>query len=177
MTDEEIKKVFEIQRKIDEKRAKMAVFYQNLPKSAVFEIPSGKHGKSQISPVESTFLKIEQLEKEITRAEISAIKKLGLAKEVHAQKLKEAQDISEMVTLAKIKMGELLNELPKATPNNNKFHEIGTPAELVKTPKAEVIKEIGLNQTQAERLQIMAKNQDIVQASIAKAKDEGDCRE
>ena len=69
MTDEEIKKMFEIQRKIDEKRQKKAVFYQNLPKSAVFEIPAGKHGKSQISPVESTFLKIEQLEKEITDLE------------------------------------------------------------------------------------------------------------
>lgn len=108
------------------------------------------------------------------RAEISAIKKLGLAKDVHAQKLKEAQDISEIVTFAKIKMGKLLKELPKSTPNNNKFHENDTPVVFVKTPKTEVIKEIGLNKKQAERLQQMADNPEIVQAAIAKAREEGD---
>ena len=65
------------------------------------------------------------------RAEISAIKKLGLAKEVHEQKLKEAQDISEIVTLAKMKMGELLNKLPKNSGGDRKSDnfKFGTPAE------------------------------------------------
>ena len=78
------------------------------------------------------------------------------------KKLAEAQNISEMVTLAKIKMGELLNELPKATSGNgsNQYQnaEIRTPAKFSKTPKAEVIKNIGLTQKQAERLQTMEKN-------------------
>lgn len=62
----------------------------------------------------SKFVLIGNDKLQIVRAEISAIKKLGLAKEVHEQKLREGQDIAEMVTLAKMRMGALLNELPKA---------------------------------------------------------------
>ena len=80
-------------------------------------------------------------------------------------------------------MGKLLSELPKATSGNGsnqyqkKNAEIGTPAEFSKTPKAEVIKDIGLNQKQAERLQQMADNPEIVQAAITKAREEGDIRQ
>ena len=126
------------------------------------------------------------------RAEISAIKKLGLAKEVHEQKLAEGQEIAEMVTLAKIKMGELLNSLPKATANNNlngrAGKQIEAPVDLVLEkenpdvevetpevkPKSEVIKEIGFTQKQAEQLQQMAKNPEIVHAAMAEARENGD---
>ena len=45
-------------------------------------------------------------------------------------------------TLAEMRTGELLKAIPKATPNNNKFHEkrIGEP--FVK-PKAQIIQELG----------------------------------
>ena len=140
----------------------------------------------------SKFVLIGNDKLQAVRAEISAIKKLGLAKEVHEQKLTEAQNIAEVVTQAKIKMGELLNELPKDkggrplktvdTPVGSFDSQVEPLEEKVEVPKveekpktkAEVIADIGLTQKQAERLQIMAKNQDIVQASIAKAKDEGD---
>lgn len=110
------------------------------------------------------------------RAEISAIKKLGLAKEVHAQKLKEAQDISEIVTFAKMKMGKLLSELPKSSGGDRKSDnfKIDRRVDFEKTPKAEIIQEIGLNQKQAEHLQQMADNPEIVQAAITKAREEGD---
>lgn len=117
--------------------------------------------------------------KNVHRAEISAIKKLGLAKEVHEQKLAEAQKIAEIVTQAKIKMGELLNDLPKADNGGaNQYQAQSAPLPNKQEPKikskAEVIKEIGLNQTQAERLQTMAKNQEVVQATMARAKEDGD---
>ena len=108
-----------------------------------------------------------------TRAEISAIKKLGLAKEVHEQKLAEAQNIAEVVTLAKLKMGELLNLLPKSKENQYTKMPIDTPVEKQK-PKSEVVADIGLNQKQAERLQQMAKNPEVIQAAMDKARDNGD---
>ena len=107
------------------------------------------------------------------RAQISALKKLDVAQEVVKIKLHDAQITAEQVTFAKIKLGELLAALPKATPNNNPFHENDKAVDLVK-PKAESIAELGISQKQAERLQQMAKNQDAVQSAIAKARDNDD---
>ena len=53
------------------------------------------------------------------RAEIRAIKKVGLAEAVRRQKLNEAQAISEAVLDAEVRIGELMRALPKATSNNN----------------------------------------------------------
>lgn len=107
------------------------------------------------------------------RAEINAIKKVGLAKEVLEQKRSEAQEIAELVTLSEVKIGKMLKEIPKATPNNNPHHEIRTDAELVK-PKAEVIKEIGIKPDTAERFQRMAENEDVVMEAIEDAKRNDD---
>jgi len=48
------------------------------------------------------------------RAEIRAIDKVGLAKEVRKQKLEEAQFISEAVLDAEVRIGELMQAIPKA---------------------------------------------------------------
>lgn len=136
----------------------------------------------------SKFILVGNDKLQAVRAEISAIKKLGLAKEVHEQKLREGQDIADMVTLAKLKMGELLSKLPKSTSGNGsnqyqkKSAEIDTPVEFSQTesekpsgkPKSEVITEIGLTQKQAERLQQMAKNPEAVYSAMTKAREDGD---
>ena len=131
----------------------------------------------------SKFILIGNDKLQAVRAEISAIEKLGLAQEVHAQKLAEAQDIAEIVTLAKLKMGELLNGLPKVTNNNpignNQYRgQNDTPVDstspTLTKPKAEVVKEIGLSQKQAERLQQMTKNPAAVAAAMTKARSDGD---
>lgn len=49
------------------------------------------------------------------RAEIRAIEKVGLAQEVREQKLREAQEISEAVLDAEVRIGELMAKVPKAT--------------------------------------------------------------
>lgn len=107
------------------------------------------------------------------RAEISAISKLGLAKEVYEQKKAEAQEIAETVTLAEMRTGELLKAIPKATPNNNKFHEKRTGAPLVK-PKTQVIKDLGIDRTQAQRMEQMAENPEIVHKAIQEARANDD---
>ena len=54
------------------------------------------------------------------RAEIRAIDKVGLAKSVREQKLQEAQLISEAVLDAEVRIGQLMQKVPKATSNNPK---------------------------------------------------------
>lgn len=107
------------------------------------------------------------------RAEIAAIKKVGLASEVLEQKRAEAQEIAELVTLSEMRMGEMLSEIPKATPNNNPFHENHTGVNLVK-PKSDVLEEIGLNRMTANRFEQMAAHPEIVEQAIAEARENDD---
>ena len=107
------------------------------------------------------------------RAEISAMKKLNVAKEVVDMQLARAQDVAETVTLAKLKLGEIINSLPKAGHNQYTQVQIDTPVEKQKT-KAETVAELGISQKKAERLQTMAKNPEVVQAAMTKAREAGD---
>ena len=96
------------------------------------------------------------------RAEINAIKKVGLAKEVLEQKKTEAQEIAELVTLSEVKIGAMLREIPKATTNHKKTGlEFDTAVDFLK-PKSETLKEIGIEQKAAERFQKMAEHEEIV---------------
>ena len=70
-------------------------------------------------------------------------------------------------------MGEMLKEIPKATPNNNPFHENHTGVNLVK-PKSDVLEEIGLNRMTANRFEQMADHPEIVQQAIAEARENDD---
>ena len=63
----------------------------------------------------SKFVLIGREKLKAVKAEISAIQKLGLAKEVYEQKKSEAQEIAETVTLAEMRTGELLKQIPKAS--------------------------------------------------------------
>ena len=81
------------------------------------------------------------------RAEIHAIDKVGMAKEVYNQKLEEAQAIAEVVTDAECRMGELLKDVPKA--GNGKLDS--KRGEIPKS-KMQTVKESGLTQRQAEQM-------------------------
>lgn len=105
------------------------------------------------------------------RAEIRAIDKVGLAQEVRDQKLHEAQDIADAVLDAEVRIGELMAKVPKATPNNNPFHENDTAVDLVK-PKADVIREAGFTPKQAERFQTIAKHPEAVEQAKAEAREQ-----
>ena len=107
------------------------------------------------------------------RAEISAIKKVGLASEVLEQKRAEAQEIAELVTLSEMRMGEMLREIPKATPNNNPFHENQGELKLVK-PKGEALADMGITRNAASQYQQMAAHPDIVEQAIAEARENDD---
>lgn len=156
----------------------------------------------------SKFVLIGRDKLQAVRAEISAIKKLGLAKEVYEQKKSEAQEIAETVTLAEMRTGELLKQIPKATTNNpqgkNQYRgQKDTGVDLTKkeetlilqeekpkeTPiqqekpqpkiepvktKTEIIKDLGFTPKQAERMQTLAENPEIVKQAIKEARDNDD---
>ena len=133
----------------------------------------------------SKFVLIGRDKLQAVRAEISAIKKLGLAKEVYEQKKAEAQEIAETVTLAEMRTGELLKQIPKVKTNNprgnNQYSgQIDTDVELTKSqtepqkPKSEVIKDLGFTQKQVSRMQKMAENPEVVKKAIQKARDNDD---
>ena len=96
------------------------------------------------------------------RAEIHAIDKVGMARDVYKQKLEEAQEIAEVVTDAECRMGELLKEREK--PVGNRF----------RTSSAnDTLQDIGITRNQSSQFQIMANHPESVEKAKAKAREEG----
>jgi len=116
------------------------------------------------------------------RAEINAIKKVGLAKEVLEQKRTEAQEIAELVTLAEVKIGTMLKEIPKTSGGDRKSEDFKNRAESnfepltddETKPKKEVIKELGFSKDQASQFQQMAEHEDVVLEAISEARENDD---
>lgn len=113
------------------------------------------------------------------RAEINAIKKVGLAKEVLEQKKTEAQEIAELVTLAEVKIGAMLKEIPKASGGDRRSEDFkNSPQEKFEIqqeiPKAETIKELGFTPKQTHQFQQMAEHEDVVMEAIAEARENDD---
>lgn len=104
------------------------------------------------------------------RAEIRAIEKVGLAKEVHEQKLREAQEIAEAVLDAEQRMGELLKAIPKQTANQY------TSANSTRTEKAksDITSDLGITKDQVSQFQRLADNPSIVNRAKQEARDRGE---
>lgn len=106
------------------------------------------------------------------RAEIRAIEKVGLAREVHQQKLTEAQEIAEAVLDAEMRIGELTAKIPKATKDNAK-KQFDSGVDLIQR-KSEVIQKAGLKQWQTERFEQLARHPEVVEQAKAKARERGE---
>jgi len=140
----------------------------------------------------SAFVLIGRDKLQAVRAEISAMKNLNLAKEVREQKLAEGQEIGKLVLLAEARLGELFKLMPKATANNNisgkaKDDTQIPPArklgdgeseseeeEPLPKPKLEVAAQMGFNKNQVSQFQTLADNPEIVNQTIAEAKENGE---
>ena len=120
----------------------------------------------------SRFVLIGREKLTAVRAEIRAINKVGLAREVHEQKLREAQDIADAVLDAEVRIGELMENVPKTRGNQHTKALIDSVVDRQK-PKSEVVRESGFTQKQVERFQTMAKHPDIVEQVKAEAREEG----
>lgn len=104
------------------------------------------------------------------RAEIRAIQKVGLAKEVLEQKREEAQEIAELVTLSEMQIGRMLKEIPKASGRP----EIIVSQDKNKTPKSETIRDLGFTPKQTAQFQQMADHEEVVHEAIAEAREKND---
>lgn len=109
------------------------------------------------------------------RAEIRAIEKVGLAKEVREQKLHEAQLISEAVLDAesayKVRIGQLMQSVPKASGGDRRSEDfkIPTVGSFEKTKK-KVIEESGFSKTQVQRFEELASHPEIVEQAKAESR-------
>jgi hypothetical protein len=109
------------------------------------------------------------------RAEIAAIKKVGLASEVLEQKRAEAQEIAELVTLSEMRMGEMLKEIPKASGGDRRSENFKVqPTMNFEKPKGEALSDMGITRNAASQYQQMAEHPDIVRQAIAEARENDD---
>lgn len=101
------------------------------------------------------------------------VKSWDEATEEERRILKRAQDEAENLVDIRVRLGELMAKVPKATPNNNPFHENDNAVDLVK-PKSKVIKDAGFTQKQAERYQNLAKHPEAVEQAKEDARKNND---
>lgn len=120
----------------------------------------------------SRFVLINEERIQALKAEIRAIKKVSLAKEVYEQKLAEAQEIGQITVEAAQKMGELLLQIQKQS-GNQYTNASSSNVEKAKT-KTEITSEMGMSKDQVSQYQQMAQNPEAVQAAIQKAIENGD---
>lgn len=103
------------------------------------------------------------------RAEIRAIKKVGLAREVAEQKRREAQQLAEAVIDAEVRIGELMREIPTASGERTDI-EPRYPG-VTRLTKTEQLKEQGFNQKQTHQFEQMSKHPEAVAAAKAEARE------
>lgn len=106
------------------------------------------------------------------RAAIRAIDKVGVAQEVREQKLREAQEISEAVLDAEVRIGELMRQVPKAS-GGAPYHK-STMDTAVQSTKASVIEKAGFTPKQVQRFEQMAAHPEAVARAKAQAREAGD---
>lgn len=123
----------------------------------------------------SRFVLVNEERIQALKAEIRAIKKVSLAKEVYEQKLAEAQEIGQVTVEAAQKMGELLLQIQKQSGGDRRGEDFkNRPTSNFEKTKTEITSEMGMTKDQVSQYQQMAQNPEAVQAAIQKAIDRGD---
>ena len=112
------------------------------------------------------------------RAEIRAIDRVQLAKEVRQQKQDEARMLSEALLDAEKRIGELTKAIPQSKGANNRYTPKVESDSAVgfyspKT-KSEVITDLGFTPKQVERFEILADNPDVVEQVKQEARENDD---
>lgn len=120
----------------------------------------------------AAFAVIAQEKLKSVRAEISAIKRLGLAQEVLKQKTTEAQELAEVKLRAEMKLGELTRAMPK---------QPGARTDLTSSPtvtrletKTDALSRVNIPKQRASQYEVMAAHPEIVEQAIAEARENDD---
>lgn len=120
----------------------------------------------------SAFAILAQEKLKSVRAEISAIKRLGLAEEVLKQKTKEAQELAEVKLRAEVRLGELTRAMPKSKGGRPGKNSAPTVQSL--ETKADALERVNIPHQRASQYEVMANNTDIVEKAIAEARENDD---
>ena len=120
----------------------------------------------------AAFAIIAQEKLKSVRAEISAIKRLGLAQEVLKQKTTEAQDLAEVKLRAEMKLGELTRAMPK---NQGVRTDLTSAPRVQKLEtKADALERVNIPHQRASQYEVMAAHPEIVEQAIAEARENDD---
>lgn len=103
------------------------------------------------------------------RREIRNIRSIERASELSEETIKASQNASRMALLLQQRMGELLNEIPKATANQY----TSASSDASEKAKSEVIASAGIPKTTAYDYERMAKHPEVIERVIADAEREG----
>ena len=120
----------------------------------------------------ASFAIIAQEKLKSVRAEISAIKRLGLAQEVLQQKIREAQDLAEVKTRAEVRLGELTAAMPKSV--GGRPTKTCSPEKQILETKSEALEKTNITRKQASQYELMASHPEIVEQAIAEARENDD---
>jgi site-specific DNA-methyltransferase (adenine-specific) len=123
----------------------------------------------------STFVLIGRDKLNIVRSQIKAMDKLELAEGVRSQKKEEAQMLAEALLDAEVRIGEILNAMPKATKGNQYTGKMVVDSGVHnQKPKLEAAQELGFDAKQVQRFQTLAANKDLVEQIKQEARDADD---
>lgn len=115
------------------------------------------------------FIVIAQERAKAIKAEIGAIRRLDVAKEVYEQKMEEQDRLRELLLSAYQRMGEITRGLPTA-PAGRPSEKISSSGgtDLIK-PKSQVTQELGFSKSQVSRFEKMAAHPEIVEEVISES--------
>lgn len=112
---------------------------------------------------------------DIVKSQIRAIDKLELVTGVREQKKEEAQMLAEALLDAEVRIGEILNAMPKATKGNQYTGKMVVDSGVHnQKPKLEAAQELGFDAKQVQRFQTLAANKDLVEQIKQEARDADD---
>lgn len=110
----------------------------------------------------------------MVRAGIRAMDKLDVAEGVRKQKKEEAQMLAEALLDAEVRIGEILEKMPKEQGKRTDIKQPMFTTEPKSIPKYEAARELGFDANQVKRFQTLAQNKDLVEQIKQDARDTDD---
>lgn len=123
----------------------------------------------------SKFVLIGRDKLNIVRSQIKAMDKLELAEGVRTQKKEEAQMLAEALLDAEVRIGEILNAMPKASGGDRRSDNFKKDSGVhFEKTKQQATEELGFDAKQVQRFQTLAANKDLVEQIKQEARDADD---
>lgn len=110
----------------------------------------------------------------MVRAGIRAMDKLDVAEGVRKQKKEEAHMLAEALLDAEVRIGEILEKMPKASGGDRKSQNFKSNSTVTFETKEQAIKEMKFDKMQVSRFQTLAQNKDLVEQIKQDARDTDD---